>query len=140
MSKQLQLADVGLIGLAVMGENLVLNMNDHGYRVCVFNRTTSKIDDFLKNRANGTNVIASYSVEEFVSKLKTPRIIILMVMAGKPVDEYIAKLIQLLNHGDIIIDAGNSDFTDTQVALVNNRTRDAIVNYWRKKYFLLAAA
>jgi len=106
-------ADIGLIGLAVMGQNLVLNMNDHGFRVAVFNRTLSKVDDFLKNGAKGTQVIGTHSLEEFVSTLIRPRRVMLMVQAGKPVDDFIELLLQYLEPGDIIIDGGNSNYNDT---------------------------
>ena len=106
-------ADIGLIGLAVMGQNLVLNMNDHGYTVAVFNRTVSKVDDFLKGPAKGTKVIGTHSLQEFISKLKRPRRVMLMVKAGDPVDEFIDLIVPLLEPGDIIIDGGNSLFTDT---------------------------
>jgi len=106
-------ADIGLIGLAVMGQNLVLNMNDHGYTVAVFNRTVSKVDDFLAGPAKGTRVVGSHTLEEFIKKLKRPRRVMLMVKAGEPVDEFIDLCIPLLEPGDIIIDGGNSLFTDT---------------------------
>lgn len=106
-------ADIGLIGLAVMGQNLVLNMSDHGYTVAVYNRTVSKVDDFLEGPARGTRVIGSHSLEEFIQKLKRPRRIMLMVKAGDPVDEFIDLSVPLLQPGDIIIDGGNSLFTDT---------------------------
>jgi 6-phosphogluconate dehydrogenase len=106
-------ADIALIGLAVMGQNIILNMNDHGYVVCAFNRTTSKVDDFLANEAKGTRVIGAHSLEEMVSKLKKPRRVMMLVKAGKPVDEFIDLLIPLLEPGDIIIDGGNSFFEDT---------------------------
>jgi len=106
-------ADIGLIGLAVMGQNLVLNMNDHGYTVAVYNRTVAKVDDFLATTAKGTNVIGTHSLEEFVQQLKRPRRIMLMVKAGEPVDEFIDLLLPHLEEGDIIIDGGNSLFTDT---------------------------
>lgn len=106
-------ADIGLIGLAVMGQNLVLNMNDHGFKVAVFNRTVSKVDDFLAGPAKGTEVIGAHSIEEFLSKLKRPRRVMLMVKAGKPVDAFIEMLLPHLEKGDIIIDGGNSLFTDT---------------------------
>jgi 6-phosphogluconate dehydrogenase len=106
-------ADIGLIGLAVMGQNLVLNMNDHGYVVAVYNRTVSKVDDFLAGSAKGTQVVGAHSVEEFVKKLKRPRKIILMVKAGEAVDEFIEQLLPFLEKGDIIIDGGNSHFPDT---------------------------
>jgi 6-phosphogluconate dehydrogenase len=106
-------ADIGLIGLAVMGQNLVLNMNDHGFTVAVFNRTVSKVDEFLSNEAKGTKVIGAHSIEEFIAKLKRPRRVMLMVKAGAPVDEFIEHLLPHLEKGDIIIDGGNSLFQDT---------------------------
>jgi len=106
-------ADIGLIGLAVMGQNLVLNMNDHGFKVAVFNRTISKVDDFLKNGAKGSQVIGTHSLEEFVSTLTKPRRVMLMVQAGKPVDDFIELLSQYLEPGDILIDGGNSNYNDT---------------------------
>jgi len=106
-------ADIGLIGLAVMGQNLILNMADHGFTVCAFNRTVSKVDAFLANEAKGKSIVGAHSVEEFVSKLKSPRRIMLLVQAGKPVDDWIETLIPLLSPGDIIIDGGNSHFPDT---------------------------
>lgn len=112
-------ADIGLIGLAVMGQNLVLNMNDHGFTVAVFNRTTEKVDEFLAGPAKGTKVIGTHSLKELVSKLKRPRRVMIMVKAGDPVDSFIEQLLPLLEKGDIIIDGGNSLFTDT-----NRRVRD----------------
>lgn len=106
-------ADIGLIGLAVMGQNLVLNMNDHGYTVAVYNRTTSKVDEFLAGPAKGTKVIGTHDIKEFISKLKRPRRVMLMVKAGAPVDEFIDHLLPFLEKGDIIIDGGNSHFPDT---------------------------
>jgi 6-phosphogluconate dehydrogenase len=106
-------ADIGLIGLAVMGQNLVLNMNDHGYTVAVFNRTVSKVDEFLEGPARGTNVIGTHSLEEFIHKLKRPRRVMLMVKAGEAVDSFIDQCLPYLQPGDIIIDGGNSLFTDT---------------------------
>ncbi|NXD62325.1 6PGD protein, partial [Eolophus roseicapillus] len=106
-------ADIALIGLAVMGQNLILNMNDHGFVVCAFNRTVSKVDDFLANEAKGTKVIGAHSLEEMVSKLKKPRRIILLVKAGTAVDDFINKLVPLLETGDIVIDGGNSEYRDT---------------------------
>jgi 6-phosphogluconate dehydrogenase len=114
-----QQADIGLIGLAVMGENLALNMNDHGYTVAVFNRTTSKVDRFLANEAQGTRVIGTHSLEELVSVLKRPRRVMLMIKAGWPVDATIEKLVPLLEKGDIIIDGGNSHYPDS-----TRRTRE----------------
>lgn len=106
-------ADFGLIGLAVMGENLVLNMESRGYTVSVFNRTVSKVDNLVNGRGKGKNIIGAHSIEEFVSGLKTPRKIMLMVKAGSPVDEFMEKLFPHLDKGDIIIDGGNSLFKDT---------------------------
>lgn len=106
-------ADIGLVGLAVMGENLVLNMESHGYTVAVYNRTTQKVDDFVNGRGKDKNIIGAHSVEELVSNLKSPRKIMLMVKAGKPVDAFIDQLIPYLDKGDIVIDGGNSHFPDT---------------------------
>jgi 6-phosphogluconate dehydrogenase len=106
-------ADIGLIGLAVMGQNLVLNMNDHGYTVAVYNRTTSKVERFIENEAKGTRVIGTYSVEEFVASLKRPRKVMIMVKAGWPVDATIEQLVPHLEQGDIIIDGGNSHYPDS---------------------------
>jgi 6-phosphogluconate dehydrogenase len=102
-----------MIGLAVMGQNLVLNMNDHGYKVAVFNRTTSKVDAFLHVEAKGTQVVGAHSMQELCSQLKTPRRVMMMVKAGEVVDETITQLLPYLENGDIIIDGGNSLFTDT---------------------------
>src|SRR6185503_19562753 len=106
-------ADIGLIGLAVMGQNLILNMNDHGFTVVAFNRTTSKVDEFLNKEAKGTKVQGAHSIEEMVGKLKKPRRVMMLVKAGKPVDEFIEQLIPHLEPGDIIIDGGNSLYEDT---------------------------
>lgn len=106
-------ADIAVIGLAVMGQNLILNMNDHGFVVCAFNRTVSKVDEFLAKEAKGTHIIGAHSLVEMVQLLKRPRKIMLMVMAGAPVDAFIDQLIPLLQEGDIIIDGGNSHFPDT---------------------------
>jgi len=108
-----ELADVGLIGLAVMGQNLILNMNDKGFTVCAYNRTTSKVDHFLENEAKGTNVIGAHSIEELCSKLKKPRRIILLVKAGQAVDDFIGQLEPYLEKGDIVIDGGNSHYPDS---------------------------
>jgi 6-phosphogluconate dehydrogenase len=105
--------DIGLIGLAVMGQNLVLNMNDHGYKVAVFNRTVSKVDDFIADEAKGTMVVGAHSVEELAALLKRPRRIMLMVKAGDTVDQMIDHVLPHLEAGDIVIDGGNSLFTDT---------------------------
>ncbi|ARA92646.1 phosphogluconate dehydrogenase (NADP(+)-dependent, decarboxylating) [Rhodothermaceae bacterium RA] len=106
-------ADIGLIGLAVMGQNLVLNMDDHGYTVAVFNRTVEKVDEFVQGPARGTKVIGTHSLEELVQTLKRPRRVMMLVKAGKPVDDFIEKLVPLLEEGDIIIDGGNSNYNDT---------------------------
>ncbi|MEM7797629.1 MAG: decarboxylating NADP(+)-dependent phosphogluconate dehydrogenase [Chloroflexota bacterium] len=106
-------ADIGLIGLAVMGQNLVLNMNDHGYTVAVYNRTTEKVERFINNEAAGTQVIGTYSLEELIGALKKPRRVMMMVKAGRAVDAVIDQLIPLLDEGDIIIDGGNSLYTDS---------------------------
>ena len=105
--------DIGLIGLAVMGQNLVLNMNNHGYKVAVFNRTVSKVDDFIKNEAAGTQVVGTHSMAELAAALKRPRRIMLMVKAGDAVDHMIEDLLPHLEAGDIIIDGGNSHWPDT---------------------------
>ena len=109
-----QTSDIGLIGIAVMGENLILNMESKGFYVSAFNRTVEKVEDFVNGRAKGKNIYGAMSIEDFVGSLKSPRKVMLMVKAGKPVDDFIDKLIPLLNAGDIIIDGGNSHFTDTE--------------------------
>ena len=106
-------ADIGLIGLAVMGENLVLNMESHGYTVAVYNRTTQKVDDFVNGRGKGKNIIGTHTVEELIQNLKSPRKVMIMVKAGNPVDQVIGQLVPLLDKGDIIIDGGNSHFPDS---------------------------
>jgi len=107
-------ADIGLIGLAVMGQNLVLNMNDHGFTVAVFNRTVSKVDDFLAGPAAGRDtIVGTHSIEEFIATLKRPRRVMLMVKAGEAVDAFIEKILPHLDPEDIIIDGGNSNFRDT---------------------------
>jgi 6-phosphogluconate dehydrogenase len=111
--------DIGLIGLAVMGQNLVLNMNDHGFKVAVFNRTVSKVDDFLAHEAKGTQVVGAHSIEELIGLLKRPRRVMLMVKAGDTVDQMIDHLLPHLEPGDIVIDGGNSLYTDS-----NRRTKD----------------
>jgi len=105
--------DIALIGLAVMGQNLILNMNDNGFKVCAYNRTTEKVDDFLKNEAKGTQVVGAHSLQEMVAKLKKPRRVMILVKAGAAVDSFIEKLVPLLEKGDIIIDGGNSEYQDT---------------------------
>jgi 6-phosphogluconate dehydrogenase len=108
-----QQADIALIGLAVMGQNIILNMNDHGYVVAAYNRTVAKVDEFMANEAKGTKIIGAHSLEEMVGLLKKPRRIMMLVKAGKPVDEFIDLLVPLLEPGDIIIDGGNSFYEDT---------------------------
>jgi 6-phosphogluconate dehydrogenase len=107
-------ADIALIGLAVMGQNLILNMNDHGYTVVAYNRTVSKVDDFLNDQAKGRDtILGAHSVQEMVGLLKRPRKIMLMVKAGKAVDDFIEQILPRLEPGDLIIDGGNSHFPDT---------------------------
>ena len=106
-------ADIGLIGLAVMGENLVMNMESKGFTVAVYNRTTSKVDNFINGRARGKNIIGCHSLEELVSNLEKPRKVFMMIKAGSSVDAMIDSLLPLLEDGDIIIDGGNSHFPDT---------------------------
>src|SRR6266568_1126418 len=106
-------ADIALIGLAVMGQNLILNMNDHGFTVVAYNRTVSKVDDFLAKEAKGTKVLGAHSIAEMVAPLKKPRRVMMLVKAGKAVDEFIEQLLPHLEPGDIIIDGGNSLFQDT---------------------------
>src|SRR5579863_2321829 len=106
--------DIGLIGLAVMGQNLVLNMNDHGYVVAVFNRTVSKVDDFLAGPAKNTKVVGAHNLAEFFKKLKKPHKVLLMVKAGQPVDDLIAECLPFLEKGDILVDGGNSHYPDTE--------------------------
>lgn len=114
MKCEKEVADIAVVGLAVMGQNLILNMNDHGFKVCVFNRTVSKVDNFLENEAKNTNIIGAHSVEEMVQSLKKPRRCMLMVQAGKAVDAFIEQLVEFLEPGDIIIDGGNSEYKHTQ--------------------------
>lgn len=110
---QKEICDIGLIGLAVMGQNLVMNMNDHGYRVAVFNRTVSKVDDFIAHEAAGTKVVGTHSIAELIQALKKPRRVMLMVKAGETVDHMIDALLPHLEKGDIVIDGGNSHYPDT---------------------------
>jgi 6-phosphogluconate dehydrogenase len=107
------LSDIGLIGLAVMGENLVLNMESKGFKVSVFNRSTQKVDDFLSGRAKGKNIVGTHSVKELVGSLERPRKVMLMIKAGNAVDEMINTLLPYLEKGDIIIDGGNTHFPET---------------------------
>ena len=111
--------DIGLIGLAVMGQNLVLNMNDHGYKVAVFNRTVSKVDEFINHEAKGTEVVGAHLIEEMCKLLKRPRRVMIMVKAGDVVDQTIDQILPYLEKGDIVIDGGNSLYTDS-----NRRTKD----------------
>lgn len=106
-------ADIGLIGLAVMGENLVINMESKSFTVAVYNRSSRKVTNFIEGCAKGKNIIGTFSIQELVGALKKPRKVMIMVKAGKPVDDLINQLIPYLNKGDIIIDGGNSHFTDT---------------------------
>ena len=106
-------SDIGLVGLAVMGENLALNMESKGFHVSVYNRTVEKVDRFMEGRGKGLNFYGAHSLEDFIDSLKSPRKVFLMVKAGKPVDEFIDKLIPLMDPGDIIIDGGNTHFPDT---------------------------
>ncbi len=110
----MQKANIGLIGLAVMGQNLVLNMADHGFRVAVFNRTTSKVDEFVDGPAQGKSILGCQSLEELVDNLEKPRRVMMMVKAGAVVDSFIDMLVPLLDEGDIIIDGGNELFTNTE--------------------------
>ncbi|MDZ7371118.1 MAG: decarboxylating NADP(+)-dependent phosphogluconate dehydrogenase [candidate division KSB1 bacterium] len=105
--------DIGLIGLAVMGENLILNMERNGFKVACYNRTTSKVDDFINGRAKGKNIKGCYSIKELVDSLKRPRKVMLMVKAGQAVDDFIEQLLPHLERGDVIIDGGNTHFPDT---------------------------
>ncbi|HFC8543458.1 TPA: decarboxylating NADP(+)-dependent phosphogluconate dehydrogenase [Neisseria weaveri] len=111
--------NIGVIGLAVMGQNLILNMNDKGFKVVAFNRTTSKVDDFLNGAAKNTDIIGAYSLQDLVDKLEKPRKIMMMVRAGSVVDDFIAQLFPLLDEGDIIIDGGNANYPDS-----TRRTRE----------------
>uniref|UniRef100_A0A0N5AQ44 6-phosphogluconate dehydrogenase, decarboxylating n=1 Tax=Syphacia muris TaxID=451379 RepID=A0A0N5AQ44_9BILA len=107
------IADIAVVGLAVMGQNLILNMNDKGFVVCAFNRTVSKVDDFLANEAKGTKIVGAHSFEEMAKMLKRPRRVLFLVKAGSAVDSMISKTLPFLEKGDIVIDAGNSEYTDT---------------------------
>ena len=106
-------ADIALVGLAVMGENLVMNMESKGFTVAVYNRTTEKVKNFVEGRAKGKNIVGTYSIEELVGALEKPRKIFMMVKAGKAVDELIDQLLPHLEAGNILIDGGNSHFPDT---------------------------
>ena len=117
------LSDIGLIGLAVMGENLVLNMESKGFQVSVYNRSDQKVIDFISGRAKGKNIIGTHSIKELVGSLATPRKVMLMIKAGSAVDEMIETLIPHLSPGDIIIDGGNTHFPDTnrRTAMVESK-------------------
>ena len=106
-------SDIGLIGLAVMGENLALNIESKGFPISVFNRTVSKVDEFIGGRAKGKKFFGAHSLAEFVASLKKPRKVFMLVKAGKAVDELIEQLLPLMEPGDILIDGGNSHFPDT---------------------------
>ncbi len=110
----MQTADIGVVGLAVMGENLILNMESKGFTVACTNRTTSKVDDFIQGRAAGKNILGAKSVEEFVASLKRPRKVMMMVKAGGAVDAFIDQVLPLLEPGDILIDGGNTHYPDTE--------------------------
>ncbi len=116
-------ADIGVIGLAVMGENLVLNLKDHGYKTAIFNRTTHKVSDFLSRAEHSPLIIGSYSLDAFVASLKRPRHILMMIQAGAAVDQLIEEIVPFLEPGDIIIDGGNSHFTDTERRVLSLRDR-----------------
>jgi 6-phosphogluconate dehydrogenase len=105
--------DLAMIGLAVMGQNIILNMNDHGFTVVAYNRTVAKVDEFLAKEAKGTKVLGAHSIAEMCQKLKKPRRIMMLVKAGAAVDEFIAQIVPHLEKGDIIIDGGNSLYQDT---------------------------
>lgn len=130
MENSSDLADIAVIGMAVMGQNLILNMNDHGFKVIAYNRTVEKVDAFLQNQAAGTNVVGVHSVQEMIEGLKKPRRIMMMVKAGEAVDQMIENLLPNLEQGDILIDGGNSLYTDTE------RRR----NYIESKGFLYIGA
>ena len=109
-----ELCDFGLIGLAVMGENLALNVESRGYRVAVFNRTTDKVDELMKGRAKDKNFLGCHSIVEMVKNLKRPRFVMMLVKAGPAVDDLIEQLLPYLEPGDIVIDGGNTHFADTE--------------------------
>lgn len=115
--------DIGLIGLAVMGQNLILNMADHGFTVVAFNRSIEKVHYFLANEAKGKSIIGAFFIEDLVSKLKSPKRIMLLVKAGDAVDSFINQLVPYLEKGDIIIDGGNSEYQDSE-----RRSKDLAAN------------
>ena len=106
-------ADIGVVGLAVMGENLILNMESKGFTVACYNRTVSKVDRFINGRAKGKKIVGAHSIKELCDSLASPRRVMLMVKAGKPVDDFIELLLPYLDEGDIVIDGGNSHYPDT---------------------------
>ena len=110
---QTETCDIGLIGLAVMGQNLVLNMNDHGFKVAVFNRTVSKVDEFINDEAKGTAIAGAHTIPEFIAAFKRPRRVMMLVKAGEAVDHTVDSVLPYLEAGDIVIDGGNSLFTDS---------------------------
>ena len=114
-----ELADIGLYGLAVMGQNLVLNMNDHGFKVAVSNRSSGKVDAFLEQEAKGTPIVGFHELKDMIAAIRKPRVVMLMVKAGKPVDLTMEAMLPYLEPGDIIIDGGNSNYEDT-----NRRCRE----------------
>src|SRR5262245_12811820 len=118
-----KLCDIGLVGLAVMGENLALNIESRGYRVAVFNRTTTVVDHFIEGRAKGKNFAGCHTIEDLVKQLAAPRKVMLMVKAGPAVDSLIEQLLPLLSPGDVIIDGGNTFYQDTErrTALVESK-------------------
>ena len=111
--KTIKKADIGVVGLAVMGENLAMNLESNGYNVAVFNRSTQKVKDFVEGRAKGKQIIGTYSIKEFIDSLEKPRKLILMIKAGAPIDQFIDGVLPFLEAGDILIDGGNSHFVDT---------------------------
>ncbi|RLE11767.1 phosphogluconate dehydrogenase (NADP(+)-dependent, decarboxylating), partial [Candidatus Aerophobetes bacterium] len=119
----MQKSDIGIIGMAVMGQNLALNIESRGFSVAVYNRTGSRTKEFIQKRAKNKNIVATYSIPDFVKSLVRPRKVLLMVKAGEAVDIFIEKIIPLLDEGDIIIDGGNSYFKDTErrYKIVENR-------------------
>ena len=119
--------DIALIGLAVMGRNLILNMNDHGFTVVAYNRTASKVDEFMADEAAGTKIIGARSIPEMVANLKRPRRVMMLVKAGKPVDDFIDQLLPHLEPGDIIID-GETPYTKTAYAAPNMWNRAAFIS------------
>src|SRR3974377_216810 len=112
-----------------MGQNLILNMNDHGFTVVAYNRTVSKVDDFLNNEAKGTKILGAHSLQEMAALLKRPRRVMLMVKAGKAVDEFIEQLLPVLEAGDIIIDGGNSLFADTIRRPNNAEEKECLIHF-----------